>query len=106
MKLSETCHSVSRTHHTKTDLEGNGNGNAGVDVSWVLDVEAEFGTEDMFNVDEGEINGRLLLEPSTGEDDPGAVEAGGTGAELIELMINRISNGRMADLRTSSLRKE
>lgn len=90
----------------KTDLEGNGNGTAGVDVSWVLDVEAEFGTEDMFNEDEGEVNGRLLLEPPTGGDDPEEVAAGGTGAELIELMINRTSSGKMADLRTSGFRKK
>lgn len=90
----------------KTDLEGNGNETTRVDVSWVLDVEAEFGTEEVFNEDEGEVNGRLLLEPPTDKDDPGEVEAGGTGAELIEMAISRISNGRMADLRTSSLRKE
>lgn len=76
----------------KTDLEGDGNGTTRVDVSWVLDVEAEFGTEDIFNEDEGEVKGRLLLEPPTSEDNPGEVEVGGTGAELIELTINRISN--------------
>lgn len=76
----------------KTDLEGDGNGTVGIDVSWMLDVEAGFGTEDMFNEDEGEIKGRLLLEPPTSEDDPGEGEAGGVGAELIELTINRISN--------------
>lgn len=89
----------------KTDLEGDGNGTAGIDVSWMLDVEAAFGTEEVFTEDEGEINGRLLLEPPTG-DGTGEVGAGGIEAELIDMTINKISNGKMADLRTSSLRKE
>lgn len=76
-----------------------------VDDSWVLDVGAGIGTEDTFNEDEGATNGVLLLELPIGED-PGRVEADETGAELIGATVNRISNGKIADLRTSSLRKE
>jgi hypothetical protein len=36
----------------KTHLEVGGNGTSEVEVSWVLDAEAEIGTEDTFNEDE------------------------------------------------------
>lgn len=72
----------------------------------MLDVGAELGTEDAFNEDEGATNGGLLLEPPIGADDPGIVEADGTGAELIESTVNKISNRMMADIRTSRLPKE
>lgn len=93
------------TAHIKAYLEGNGDGTAVVEDSWVLDVGAELGTEDTFNEDEGAVNGGLLLELPIGED-PGKVEAEETEAELIGSTVNRISNGKAAGLRTLSLRKK
>lgn len=93
------------TADIKAYLEGNGDGTAVVDDSWVLDVGAELGTEDTFNEGEGAIDGGLLLELPIGED-PGKVEADETGPELIGSTVNRISNGKMAGLRTLMLQRE
>lgn len=72
----------------------------------MLDVGGEIGTEDTFNEGEGATHGGLLLELPIGKDDTGMVEADETGAELIQSTVNKVSNRKMADLRTSSFRRE
>lgn len=91
--------------HIKAYLEGSGVRTAVVNDSWVLDVGAGIGTEDTFNEDVGAVNGGLLLELPIGED-PGKVEADERGAELIGSTVKRISNGKMAGLRTLRLQRE